>query len=139
MAMEGLRNLADRIAMWVEFNVGSTEMAVLIVLIVVLASASAAVIAVSIARRSAAAELAHYGFGPHRLRSFVCRVCLHRSYAESHIRRRYCARCDKTYPDEPKTWKLQEAGSNEYPASVTRIHYRGLNEPPRPARSSRRA
>jgi len=137
--MEALRNLADATAVWIDFNIDSTAILALMILVIVVACAFAAVLAITIARRSAAAELAHYGGSARRLKSFVCEVCLHRSYAESHIRRRYCARCDKTYPETPKVLKLQEAGSGEYPAGVSRIHYRGLNEPKIADRTHKRA
>ncbi len=46
--------------------------------------------------------------GQARLASFSCPTCLHRSYARSHIERRYCVRCDRTYPEKPKIWKPEE-------------------------------
>lgn len=45
-------------------------------------------------------ELDHYvrsgRTGP--LRSFVCPACFNRSYAPSHIARRWCARCQRSFP-----------------------------------------
>jgi ribosomal protein S27AE len=55
-------------------------------------------------------ELDHYGKyrGQGPAKSFVCPDCLTRSYAPSHIARRYCGKCEKTYPERkpsaPKAW-----------------------------------
>lgn len=55
-------------------------------------------------------ELDHYskyrGSGP--AKSFVCPECLRRTYAPSHVARRWCAHCEKTFPEKgqkPKGWK----------------------------------
>ena len=47
-------------------------------------------------------ELDHYGKyrGGAAARSFVCPDCLHRSYAPSHIAKRWCARCEKDFPEK---------------------------------------
>jgi hypothetical protein len=49
-------------------------------------------------------ELDHYGKyrGTGRASSFVCPDCLHRSYAPSHVARRWCAPCAKSFPEKPK-------------------------------------
>jgi len=51
-------------------------------------------------------ELDHYGKyrGSGPAKSFVCPECLTRSYAPSHIARRWCARCAKSFPEKPKVW-----------------------------------
>ena len=38
------------------------------------------------------------GSGP--AKSFVCPECLTRTYAPSHIARRWCARCEKSFPEK---------------------------------------
>jgi ribosomal protein S27AE len=51
-------------------------------------------------------ELDHYGKyrGQGPAKSFVCPECLTRSYAPSHVARRYCGKCEKSFPErEPKT------------------------------------
>ena len=58
-------------------------------------------------------ELDHYGKyrGGGPAKSFVCPDCLTRSYAPSHIARRWCAKCDKSFPERkpnesaPKVWR----------------------------------
>ena len=49
-------------------------------------------------------ELDHYGRyrGSSAAKSFVCPDCLHRSYAPSHILKRWCARCAKSFPEKLK-------------------------------------
>ena len=44
--------------------------------------------------------LDHYGKyrGSGHAKSFVCPTCLSRSYAPSHIARRWCAKCQKDFP-----------------------------------------
>jgi len=54
------------------------------------------------------AELDHYGKyrGSGPAKSFVCPDCLTRSYAPSHIARRWCAKCAKTFPErKAKVWR----------------------------------
>ena len=49
-------------------------------------------------------ELDHYGKyrGNAAAKSFACPECLHRSYAPSHIAKRWCARCAKSFPEKVK-------------------------------------
>ena len=56
------------------------------------------------------AELDHYGKDRRRgpAKSFVCPDCLTRSYAPSHIARRWCAKCDRSFPERKKS----EASAN---------------------------
>lgn len=46
-------------------------------------------------------ELDHYGKyrGAGPAKSFVCPDCLTRSYAPSHIARRWCGKCEKSFPE----------------------------------------
>lgn len=46
-------------------------------------------------------ELDHYGKyrGNGPAKSFVCPDCLTRSYAPSHIARRYCGKCEKSFAE----------------------------------------
>lgn len=58
-------------------------------------------------------ELDHYGKyrGGGPAKSFVCPDCLTRSYAPSHVARRWCAKCEKSFPERKtsdatlKTWR----------------------------------
>ena len=52
-------------------------------------------------RHKARVELDHYGKfrGAAAARSFVCPDCLTRSYAPTHIRDRWCVKCEKTAPE----------------------------------------
>ena len=52
-------------------------------------------------RHSARFELDTYGrpSGIKPLISFVCPDCLHRSYAQQHIRDRFCLKCNKSFPE----------------------------------------
>jgi len=60
----------------------------------------APIISLVILRHQSQVALDHYakfrGSGP--AKSFVCPACLTRSYAPSHIARRWCAKCQKHYP-----------------------------------------
>jgi len=49
-------------------------------------------------------ELDHYGKyrGAGPAKSFVCPECLTRSYAPSHVARRWCAKCEKSFPEKKK-------------------------------------
>lgn len=49
-------------------------------------------------------ELDHYGKyrGQGPAKSFVCPDCLTRSYAPSHVARRYCGKCEKTFPERER-------------------------------------
>ena len=65
-------------------------------------------IMLSLMRHKDRAELDHYGKyrGSGPAKSFVCPECLTRSYAPSHVARRWCAKCDKTFPPgSPKAWR----------------------------------
>ena len=74
----------------------------LIILVIGLAltvSVAAPVIGLFIMRHKDRAELDHYGKyrGSGPAKSFVCPECLTRSYAPSHVARRWCARCQKGF------------------------------------------
>jgi len=49
-------------------------------------------------------ELDHYGKyrGQGPAKSFVCPECLTRSYAQSHVARRYCGKCEKSFPERER-------------------------------------
>jgi len=49
-------------------------------------------------------ELDHYGKyrGRGPAKSFVCPDCLTRSYAPSHVARRWCAKCEKSFPESER-------------------------------------
>ena len=77
----------------------------LIILVIGLAltvSVAAPVIGLFIMRHKDRAELDHYGKyrGSGPAKSFVCPECLTRTYAPSHIARRWCARCEKSFPEK---------------------------------------
>jgi len=74
-----------------------------IVLVVVIAAASALGIPgilLLAMRHHERIALDHYGKyrGSGPAKSFVCPTCLSRSYAPSHIARRWCVRCQKEFP-----------------------------------------
>jgi len=74
----------------------------LIILVIGLAltvSVAAPVIGLFIMRHKDRAELDHYGKyrGSGPAKSFVCPECLTRSYAPSHVARRWCAKCQKSF------------------------------------------
>lgn len=56
-------------------------------------------------------ELDHYGKyrGQGPAKSFVCPDCLTRSYAPSHVARRWCGKCEKSFPERQssraKAWR----------------------------------
>ena len=80
---------------------------ILIFLVIGLAI-GACVIMLMLMRHKARVELDHYGKyrGSGPAKSFVCPECLTRSYAPSHIARRWCAKCEKSFPErKPKVWK----------------------------------
>lgn len=54
-------------------------------------------------------ELDHYGKyrGSGPAKSFVCPACLKRSYAPSHIAKRWCSSCNKSFPERPEIAKPQ--------------------------------
>lgn len=66
-------------------------------------------------KHRARVELDHYGKyrGTGPAKSFVCPDCLRRSYAPSHVARRWCAKCEKSFPEkgpsetEAKMWGLE--------------------------------
>jgi len=137
--MESVRNLTDAIAVWIDFNIDSAGLLLLTALIMTLLSAAIGAAAISVFRHKAAAELANYSGSGRQLSSFVCKVCMHRSYAKSHIERRYCVRCDKCYPEAPKILKFQEIVPNEGPANLTAARYHNLAEPVVPIRGNSHA
>lgn len=137
--MESVRNLTDAIAVWIDFNIDSGGLFLLTALIMTLLSAAIGVAAISVSRHKAAAELANYSGSGRHLSSFVCKVCLHRSYAKSHIQQRYCARCGKYYSEAPKILKFHEIAPNECPANLTATRYPNLAEPVVPIRGNSRA
>jgi hypothetical protein len=55
-------------------------------------------------KHQARVELDHYGKyrGGGPARSFVCPDCLTRSYAPTHIAQRYCAKCEKSFPESDR-------------------------------------
>jgi hypothetical protein len=83
----------------------------LIVLVIGLALAGSVIVPLLmllLMRHKDRAELDHYGKyrGSGPAKSFVCPECLTRSYAPSHIARRWCAKCEKSFPEtKPKVWR----------------------------------
>jgi hypothetical protein len=72
--------------------------------IAAIASIGTAVGYLLLERHQARFKLDNYGRPPgvKPLKSFVCPTCLKRSYAPQHIKDRYCAKCNRSYP-EPTT------------------------------------
>jgi hypothetical protein len=105
-----MTGLGDFLAVWMDASGEDPSLLYLFLVLGALTlSVSFGLLMVYLSKQKAAIELAHYGSKRRPLNSFVCKVCLHRSYAVSHIKRRYCARCDKTYPEKAKIWRLDEA------------------------------
>jgi len=66
------------------------------------------VVMLAMMRHTDRVNLDHYGKyrGSGPAKSFVCPDCLTRSYAPSHVARRWCGRCEKSFPEkQPKVWK----------------------------------
>jgi len=89
---------------------------ILIFLIIGLAVAACVftpLIMLAFMKHQARVELDHYGKyrGRGPAKSFVCPECLTRSYAPSHVARRWCGKCEKSFPERkasdstPKTWR----------------------------------
>jgi len=110
-----MNDVGDSLAVWLGEYEDSTAFYLIVAFIAFMLAAAAFVLAIYLAKQKAAVELAHYGGRHGPLNSFVCKVCLHRSYAASHINRRYCARCDKTYPEKAKIWRLEDARAERFP------------------------
>jgi len=64
----------------------------------------APIVALTVIRQKARVELDHYGKFRSSMaaKSFVCPTCLTRSYAPTHIEKRWCMKCQKTAPERPK-------------------------------------
>jgi hypothetical protein len=64
-------------------------------------------------------ELDHYGKyrGAGPAKSFVCPDCLTRSYAPSHIARRWCGKCEKSFPERKSTNTASKAWRPEAQAA----------------------
>jgi len=122
--MRDLDGLIDTVSVWIDFNIDSSAMALLIVAVIIVVSGAICLLLLHISRHNDGIELARYGAKLRPLNSFVCKVCLHRSYAESHIRQRYCSRCDKFFAAGPKVWKFHEIEAVECPAPEKRVIYR---------------
>jgi|KBSMisStaDraftv2_1062788.scaffolds.fasta_scaffold03142_9 hypothetical protein len=137
--MARLGDVVDGIAIWIGFGFGSFGALFLVMVGVGLVSAGVCLTILRAQKHAAAAELAHYGSSLRSPRSFVCKVCLHRSYAESHIRRNYCARCDRTFPGPLKVWDFQAQSRTEYPAGSQTGRYRDLTKSAGPDRRRTRA
>jgi len=78
---------------------------VLIFLVIGLALGACVVVPLlmlTLMRHKERVELDHYGKyrGTGPAKSFVCPECLTRTYAPSHIARRWCARCEKSFPEK---------------------------------------
>ncbi|WP_294392746.1 hypothetical protein [uncultured Sphingomonas sp.] len=72
--------------------------AILIVAVLCL-SVTAGLYALMSHRRREARALADYGRRRGPTRSWACPQCFSRTYSEKFIRERYCARCNKHFPD----------------------------------------
>jgi ribosomal protein L37E len=80
-------------------------------------------VAISYHKYRSEVELTHYGSrkGGAPLTSFVCKECLHRSYAPRHIRDRYCAKCDKSFPEALKIWSPEQRPTPPRPPSPIQV------------------
>ena len=126
--MERIRDVVDAISVWIDFNIDSAEMFLIVIAAVLVGSVFICVFLVSVSKHRSAAELAHYGGSLRQPRSFVCGICLHRSYAESHIKRRYCVKCDKHFPDSPNVARFPEIQPRDWPPKAPGRAHRNLAE-----------
>ena len=121
-------NPIDVASTWIGFNLDSFGVFVIVIGLISALSFWMCIVVISATKHRAAIELANYGGSRRPLSSFACKVCLHRTYAKSHIVRRYCARCDKCYPDRPKIWKFPEGVPADMPIQASGFNYNGLEE-----------
>lgn len=137
--MRDLNALLDTVSVWIDYNIDSSAVALLVVAVIFVASWAICLLLLYISRQNDGIELARYGAKLRPLNSFVCKVCLHRSYAESHIRQRYCARCDKFFAAGPKVWKFREIEAAECDVPEKRVIYRDFGGPAGARRRKTRA
>jgi hypothetical protein len=80
------------------------NLVVLVAAVAVFISLLAPVLILSAMRHKARVELDHYGKfrGATAARSFVCPECLTRTYAPTHIKNRWCAKCQKSFPEQTR-------------------------------------
>jgi ribosomal protein S27AE len=64
-------------------------------------------------------QLDHYGKyrGGGPAKSFVCPDCLTRSYAASHVARRWCGKCEKSFPEKEQAEPSDKAWRSEAQAA----------------------
>jgi len=107
-AMNAIETFLGDTALWLAFNLGNA-LAILAGSTAIIASSLTIVLFMGHrAKRQKAVELARYTACRRPLTSFVCKTCLHRSYAATHVRLQYCVRCDKYPPDKPKVWRCDD-------------------------------
>ena len=126
--MERIRDLVDAISVWIEFNINSAAMFLIVIAAVFLMSVWICLFLISISQQRAAIELANYGGSLRQPRSFVCRICFHRSYAASHIERRYCVKCDKSFPDSDNVARFPDIETRGWPAKTRTPANRNMAE-----------
>lgn len=137
--MERIHDLGDAISVWIDFNIDSGGMLLIAAAAVFLVSASIFIFMISIVKQRAAVELANYGGSLRQPRSFVCRICFHRTYAESHIKQRYCVKCDKSFPESGNVTRFPKIESRDWPAKAREPAYRNMADRPAADRRSTRA
>jgi len=79
----------------------------LLAIVIFILALLAPIVALTMIRHKARLELDHYGKfrGSAAARSFVCPECLTRSYAPTHIEKRWCVKCQKIAPERLKIKK----------------------------------
>lgn len=86
------------------FLFSDSTLIVLVAAIAVVVAVSAPLVILAALRHKARVELDHYGKfrGSGAARSFVCPECLTRTYAPTHIQKRWCAKCEKSFPERTR-------------------------------------
>ena len=93
---------------WFIGYIDDRDLAILVVTLSALFAVVAIVVILTAMRHRARIELDQYGKfrGSGPAKSFVCPDCLNRSYAPSHVEKRWCPKCQKVAPKRIKAQKL---------------------------------
>jgi len=90
--------------------INDRTLVLLVAAIAVIIAVASPIVILSIMRNKARVELDHYGKfrGTSSARSLVCPECLTRTYAPTHIKNRWCVKCQKTIPERTQA-KIKKA------------------------------
>jgi len=98
--MNSMEEFFGNMSVWIGFNLDSPAVFLIVSVVILTCVVLIGVAAIYLSKARAGQELASYGSCRRPLTSFVCAICLHRSYAVTHIKQRYCVKCDRFYPDK---------------------------------------